>query len=139
MIWKLEVKLLFGRYVEEECIRVIEIDSSSTLEDLHFAIQKAVDFDNDHLYEFYSARTERSGDRIIYDDENEQIYDMTLDKLYPLEKKRNLYYLFDFGDNWLFKITKERKKPQKPIDGLKYPIVTKKIGKNPEQYPEYNE
>ena len=53
MIWMLKVELLFGAYAEEECIRVIEIDSSSTLEDLHLAIQDAVDFDNDHLCEFY--------------------------------------------------------------------------------------
>ena len=38
---------------EEGWEATIEIESSSTLEDLHFAIQSAVGFDNDHLYEFY--------------------------------------------------------------------------------------
>jgi hypothetical protein len=139
MIWTLKVELLFGAYAEAECIRVIEIDSSSTLEDLHLAIQDAVDFYNDHLYGFYIARTERSGNRIRLGDENGGIYDVTLEQLYPLKKGRKLFYLFDYGDHWLFKITKSRKKPQVPVQGVEYPRVVEKIGSNPEQYPMYEE
>jgi len=36
-----------------ECIRVIEIESSASFLQLHEAIQDAVDFDNDHLFQFY--------------------------------------------------------------------------------------
>ncbi|MCD6569432.1 MAG: hypothetical protein J7L53_01880 [Deltaproteobacteria bacterium] len=139
MIWTLKVELLFGIYAEAECIRIIEINSSSILEDLHFAIQDAVGFDNDHLYEFYISKTERSRDRIRFDDENRGIYNVTLESLYPLEKGKKLYYLFDYGDNWLFKIIKSRKKPTEPIKGLDYPRVVESIGDNPEQYPIYDE
>jgi hypothetical protein len=139
MIWTLKVELLFGAYAEAECIRVIEIDSSSALEDLHLAIQNAVDFDNDHLYEFYIARTERGRNRIRFDDENGGIYDVTLEQLYPLEKGGKLFYLFDYGDHWLFKITKSRKKPQEPVQGVEYPRVVETIGPNPEQYPVFEE
>ncbi|MDL1980042.1 MAG: plasmid pRiA4b ORF-3 family protein, partial [Deltaproteobacteria bacterium] len=69
MIWILKVELLFGAYAEEEWEGTIEIESSSTLEDLHFALQDILNFDNDHMYEFYVSRTERSRDRIRYDDE----------------------------------------------------------------------
>ncbi len=139
MIWMLKSELLFGAYAKEECIRFIEIDSSSTLEVLHLAMQDAVDFDNDHLYEFYISRTESSRDRRSYDDENEGVYDLTLENLYPLEKRMKLYYLFDYGDNWLFKITKSRKKPTEPLENIKYPRVVERVGSNPEQYPVYDE
>ena len=139
MIWILKIELLFGLYAKEECIRVIEIDASSTLEDLHLAIQEAVDFDNDHLYEFYISRTERSRDRIRFDDENGGIYDVTLESLYPLGKGKKLFYLFDYGDNWVFQITKSRKKPTEPMKGIEYPRVVERVGKNPEQYPLYDE
>jgi hypothetical protein len=35
---------------------VIEIDSNSSFLQLHEAIQDAVDFDNDHLFQFYLGR-----------------------------------------------------------------------------------
>jgi len=135
MIWTFKVELLFGRFAEEECVRVIEIESSSTLEDLHFAIQKAVQFDNDHLYEFYISRTDSSRDRIRFDDENGELYSLTLEEIYPLEKRKKLFYLFDYGDHWLFQVSKSRKKPQQPKKSIKYPRVVESIGQNPEQYP----
>jgi hypothetical protein len=139
MIWTFKVELLYGAYAKEECVRVIEIESSSTLEDFHFAIQNTVEFENDHLYEFYTSRTDRSRDRIRFDDENGKLYDLTLENLYPLEKRKKLFYLFDYGDHWLFNISKNRKKPQQPEMGIKYPRVIERIGKNPEQYPIWEE
>jgi len=139
MILTFKVELLYGAYAKEECFRVIEIDSSSTLEDFHFAIQKSVEFDNDHLYEFYTSRTDRSRNRISFDDENGKLYDLTLENLYPLEKGMKLFYMFDYGDHWLFKVSKSRKKPQQPQKGTEYPRVIEKIGQNPEQYPMWEE
>jgi hypothetical protein len=135
MILELKVKLIFNIHEEEDLWEgVIEIDSSSTLEDLHFAIQDAVDFDNDHMYEFYISRAERSRKRVIFDDENEMIYDMSLDRLFPLEARHNLYYMFDYGDSWLFKLTKTRKSPQHPRKDTEYPRLISESGKKPEQY-----
>ena len=139
MIWTFKIELLLGYLAEEEWICVIEIDCSSTLEDLHFAIQDAVGFENDHLYEFYIARTERSRDRVRFDDENEEIYELILDDLYPLDNGKKFFYLFDYGDHWLFNLSKSRKKPQQPEKDIKYPRIIEKIGKNPEQYPECEE
>ena len=139
MIWTLKIELLFGAYAKEECIRTIEIDSSSTLEKLHFVIQAAVEFGNDHLYEFYISRTERSRDRDRFDDENGKLYTLTIEDLYPLEKGRKLYYLFDYVDHWLFKITKIQKKPHEAFEGIEYPRVVEKVGASPEQYPAWDE
>jgi len=140
MIWTLRVELLDGLYAgEEECVQVIEIDSSDTLEDLHLAIQDAVGFDNDHLYEFYVARTERSRDRKRFDEGNGGISTTTLEDIYPLEKGKKLYYLFDYGDSWRFKITKTRTKAHPPLEGIEYPRVIERTGSNPDQYPDWEE
>ncbi len=140
MIWTLRVELLDGLHAgEEECVRVIEIDSSVTLEDLHLAIQDAVGFDNDHLYEFYVARTEQSRDRQRFDDENGGNCTTTLEDIFPLEKGKKLYYLFDYGDSWRFKITKIRKKPHPPFEGVEYPRVIESTGGKPDQYPDWEE
>ena len=139
MIWLFKVELLFGAYAEDDWEGEIEIESSATLEDLHFAIIDAVSFDNDHLYEFYVSGTERSRDRLRFDEDNGEIYNRTIDSLYPLEKGRKLFYMFDYGDHWLFKITKSRKKPQEQKPGQKYPKLVSVKGKAPEQYPVWDE
>lgn len=139
MIWTFKIELLFGLYAKDEWLTTVEIDSASTLETLHFAIQAAVGFDNDHLYEFYISRTERSRDRIRFDDEDGAIYRTTLEGIYPLEKRRKLYYMFDYGDSWLFKISKTRNSPQNPKQGIHYPRVVSEAGSKPEQYPAWEE
>ena len=135
MIWTVTIELLFGMYVKENWSASIELDSLTTLEDLHYIIQDTVGFDNDHMYEFYIARTDRSRERIHFDDENEKLYDTTLESLYPLEKNRKLFYLFDYGDSWLFKISKSRKKPYDPEKRKKYPRIIEVKGETPKQYP----
>lgn len=56
MIYTLTVTAVSGHYLEEECTRTLEIDDSATFEHLHFAIQDAVRFDNDHPYTLYAGR-----------------------------------------------------------------------------------
>ena len=128
MVITLKVKL--GTHWSAE----IELADNSTLADVHLAIQQAVDFDNDHLYEFFVARTERARDRISYDDENGGIYDTRIQDLFPLPAKRQLFYLFDYGNSWIFKISKSRKAPRDPTNGVEYPHVAKETGEKPVQY-----
>lgn len=99
MIVTLKVTVLRGRYCEGDWSAQIELEESSTLEELHDAIQRAVDFDNDHLYCFYLSRTERSRDRETFDEANELIYSKTVREFLPLPAKRSLYYMFDWGDD----------------------------------------
>ena len=138
MILTLTIKLVRG-YNAQTWKTTLEIDESATLEDLHKATQKAVDFDDDHLYEFYIARTERSRERISFDDENEGLYECTLSSVFPLETGKKFFYLFDYGDNWLFQITPSRKKPFSPVAGIKYPRVIAEFGTKPQQYPDWDE
>ena len=139
MIWTINFQLRFGLHAEEKWESTVEVESTSTLEDIHHVVQAAAEFDNDHMYEFYISRTERSRDRVLFDSDNERIYTTTLESLFPLEKDRNLYYMFDYGDSWLFKISKTRKKPYEPVKGIEYPILIEEKGKTPEQYPDYED
>ena len=139
MIWILKAELLFGAYAEEAWTGTIEIDSSSTLEDLHLALQDALTFENDHMYEFYVSKTRRTHNRLRYNDENELVYNVTLEELYPLEKGNKFFYLFDYGDRWTFRITKSRKKAQEPLQGIEYPRLIEEVGVKPEQYPSWEE
>lgn len=139
MIYTLKIKLVFGLYAEDRWEGILEIDSSSTLDELHEAIQNVVKFDNDHLYEFYISRTERSRERIRFDDENGEIYTKTMGNIFPLDKNKKLFYMFDYGDSWLFQVSLSRKKsfPEEP--GIKYPRLVNELGKKPEQYPNWDE
>ncbi len=142
MIVTLKISLGSGMYTNEQdegwqC--AMEIDSEATLEELHLAIQTAVNFENDHLYEFYIARTARSRERIRFEDENEAIYTTDLEDVFPLQKNRKLFYMFDYGDSWLFKIAQTRKKPFPAAARTKYPRVISESGEKPEQYPDFDE
>jgi len=100
------------------------------------------DFDNDHLYGFFVARTPWSRDRVRYDEEDENgeeddaLSTTTLESLFPLPKDRKLFYLFDYGDNWIFQISRTRNKPFVAEPGNQYPLLIGESGEKPPQYPE---
>lgn len=144
MILKLIIECIEGRYWEEPCIRVLEIDEEASLFDLHEAIQKAVSFDRDHLFGFYIANSSshlavKHWLRANEGWEGEEIdcADISLREVYPLGRKK-LYYLFDYGDSWLFEIKKARG-VKDPEPGVTYPRVVEAIGPAPEQYPSWGE
>ncbi len=144
MIWALRIECVYGLYLEEECIRTIEIDSGSSLFDLHETIQDAVDFDRDHLFEFFAGRNYRNR-KVVFEDsfdweESADIYtEKTLGQVYPLPKSCKLYYHFDFGDDWYFEIRKSRKKFREPEPGVRYPRVVESIGPAPQQYGSFDD
>ena len=119
---------------------MIEIDSKSSLFDLHNFIQDAADFGHDHLFEFFAGRSPRNRKVVFggYNDDWEErldIYcDTCLEHIYPLPKSCKLYYRFDFGDNWYFEIRKGRKKPREAEEGIHYPRIVKLIDPAPQQY-----
>jgi|GEM_PF-1230013 len=139
-IWILRIKCVFGIYLKTLWVRRIEIDSNSSLASLHHHINKMIDFDFDHLFDFYAGRNfnnkkhwfTKNGEYSRDIDYN----DVYLSKVFPLPESLKLYYLFDFGDNWVFEIRKERKKIKR-LDTVKYPRIIESIGENPEQYPSY--
>ena len=115
---------------------VLEVDSSTTLDRLHVAIQDAVKFDDDHMFEFFIARTVRSSDRIHFDMEDGNLDSTRVADLLPLPKDRKLFYLFDYGDEWVFRVSTTRRQPFEPEKGIKYPRLIEEVGDRPEQYPD---
>lgn len=129
-VYKLEISLYgYG------CKRIIEIDSKSSLSDLHDYIQEIFEFDNDHLYSFTIGTGKRKKE--ICSPLMEEKYstdEVTLGEL-GLDKGQEFTYLFDFGDCWHFTI-----KVKGSHDGtLASPKTIEAVGKAPEQYPDWDE
>lgn len=139
MIYTLTVDSISGRYWNHDCIRVIEIGERASLNELHYAIQDAFGLDNDHLYAFYAGRNESNrkiifGDAESWEEREKNNSNISLNQVYPLPKGLMLYYLFDFGDRWIFKIKRSRK--LKEFDPtVRYPKIVESHGANPEDYP----
>lgn len=140
MIYTLKVDSITGRYWNHDCIRVIEIDERASLSRLHDVIRDCFGFGHDHLYAFYAGRNESNrkiifGDAESWEEREENHSNISLNQVYPLPKGLILYYLYDFGDRWIFKIKKSRKL-KKPELTVTYPKVIESHGANPEEYPE---
>ncbi|MDZ7833677.1 MAG: hypothetical protein U5L07_18175 [Desulfobacterales bacterium] len=92
----------------------IEVPDNYSLFDLHLYMQQIIDFDNDHLFGFFAGRNERHRKLIFSEDagypfDGGEYEKILLKDIYPL-KGLKLYYVFDFGDKWVFEFQKSRKK-----------------------------
>lgn len=111
-------------------VRVMAMPSTATLDEFMDWILDAYEFDNDHLYEFM-YRNQRGGlsyARHSYCDEGPFADDIRIGDL-PLAPGQALDLLYDFGDEWRFKIRLERIDP-----ATGEPRILKRIGKAPRQY-----
>jgi len=111
---------------DEPWSKTIEVKEDFSLQRLHKYIQEIVGFDDDHLYEFFTGKNPRNRFQTVPEQTR-------LNELYPITGLK-LYYLFDFGDDWLFQIKKSRKKKTEE-SATKYPVLIGSTGVNPEQYP----
>lgn len=113
------------------CMRKIRIGGRETLEELHEAIQRAVDFDNDHMYSFTIGfgRTKKRYYHPYCEDEPYLANEVYLQEILLYEKMK-FEYLFDFGDCWRFEITVEKILPEYTQNAE----VVEQKGDNPEQY-----
>ena len=143
MTIKLRIECVRGMYLKEECLRVIAMDDSASLLDLHEMIQDAVSFGRDHPFEFYVANSaspwaEKTWVTLAEDwGEKEDVFAGTqLKNIWPLGRKK-LYYWFDFGDDWIFEI--RRMRPSKADASLPVPQIVERSGADPEQYPSWEE
>ena len=142
MIWTMRIECITGGYLSDTWIRVVEMDSASTLYDLHQLILDTAGFDHDHLFRFFVGRNYRRRCMAFGDARDEDGFDgdyraVTLEQIFPLPKTMKLFYHFDFGDDWRFEIRRTRKTPSEPAPGIEYPRVIEAIGPNPEQYGQY--
>lgn len=113
------------------CMRKIRISGKATLEELHKAILRAVDFDDEHLYCFTLGfgRLKRSYYH-PYCEEEEYLADEVYLQDVVMYEKMKFGYLYDFGDCWQFDITVEKILPEYTENAE----VIEQKGSNPEQY-----
>lgn len=145
-----------------EVPRVVEVRSTQTLQDLHTAIQRAFGWDDDHLYSFYMTGKMydrrygipctdmedpfsmfASGSSGSENEEGEQeedeplyAYNTVIGEL-GLGKGHKFIYFFDYGDSHTFWVEVKDIRPK--AERGRYPRVTEKAGKNPPQYPDWDE
>ena len=120
-----------------DCWRRLAIRADDDLDTLAYAILRAVEFDNDHLY--YFAYRDRFGmEHKIYHpymEEGTLTNEVELGDL-ALHPGQKMTFLFDFGDHWEFNITLERLDTEMEIDE---PTLLEAYGEAPEQYEYWDE
>jgi len=129
--------------------RTIEARGDHTLEDLHFAIFKAFDRYDDHLYEFQfggrrpmDPKARRYGPSMVvadpFGDEGDcaNAEHTTLDSL-GLATGDVFGYWFDFGDDWWHEIKVLAIAESAQRGG--HPKVTLRVAESPPQYADWDE
>jgi hypothetical protein len=123
--------------------REIEIDPSKSLYNLAEAIVSAFGFDFDHAFDFYSGLKPATMMRTL--PQYELFTDMgdarpgvggvektAIAQVFP-EIGHTMMFLFDYGDNWHFRVTLKAKGTK--LAKVHYPRVVATRGDAPAQYP----
>jgi hypothetical protein len=124
--------------------RDIEIEASTSLYRLAEAIVMAFGFDFDHAFGFYSGLTEATMLRAqpqyeLFADMGEadpgvrSVKKTKVAQAFPAAG-HTMLFLFDYGDEWHFRVTLTR--AAKKIAKVRYPRVVATRGEAPEQYPD---
>jgi len=135
--------------IEEEISRIIEIEDKQTLYDLHLKIQHLFDWDNDHMFSFYLGEelfdrdNEYSanplGEHIVssYGKQSKSAAEYELRDL-DLPMGFSFWYLFDYGDELVHKVTVEKIREIKPEESG-FPKLIDRKGNAPLQYGVFEE
>jgi hypothetical protein len=127
--------------------RTIKIRGDQTLQDLHHAIFDAFGRWEEHMYEFQFGKgpMDPKGPRYVlpsaYEIDQEEpaaagrVDQTTLDAP-GLKVGDRFGYWFDFGDDWWHQINVEGVEDKVPRG--KYPRVSKRVGKSPPQYADFD-
>ena len=126
--------------------RDIEIDSGKSLYDLAESIVEAFDFDLDHAFGFYSKLTEYCLDSPIKyelfadleggESDAGSVKRTKVAQAFP-DVGSKMLFLFDYGDQWEFKV--EVIGLGGKIPQTRYPKVIKSMGTALPQYPDSDE
>ena len=126
--------------------REIEVDSKASLYNFAAAIVEAFGFDFDHAFGFYGKLTGRDILRAdpryeLFADIGEDSDAGSVKKTRIVEAfrqpKQAMLFLFDYGDNWEFRVELLRYGEKEPR--TRYPRLLTKRGRAPEQYPAIEE
>ena len=135
-------------FAGKEISRTIQMRGDQMLKDLHKAIFKAFDREEEHLHEFNFGKGpyDREGPRYTLASNTKDfitdevtagdVAKTTLESL-DLEVGRAFGYWFDFGDDWRHEIRVEAIEPVPPTG--RFPKVTARVGESPPQYADPEE
>ncbi len=143
MVIRLRITCVGGADLNEPCVRVVAMEDTASLIDLHEMIQDAVSFDRDHVFGFciansaspWAQKTWLSVSE-LWEAQREDYGDIEIRDALPTGRKK-LFYLFDPGDRWIFKIQKLRSSKADAL--IAAPQILERIGPDPEQYPGSND
>lgn len=137
---------IFRASLGPKLYRDIEIGATEYLRDLAEAIVSAFDFDLDHAYGFYSKLTGNYGhspkkyelfaDMGEGDSDDLGVENTPIATAFPRVGAKMLF-LFDYGDDWRFKV--EVIGVGEKVPRGRYPKVIAAVGDAPIQYPPYDE
>jgi hypothetical protein len=123
------------------CTFEIAVADSINLYQLHLIIQKLVKFDDDHMYAFFPNGQETYSNGNYYSSHAEETGEGKPCDLFNLGHLgllvgQKMLYLFDYGDNWKFKIDVLGIDPDaKPKQDFE---LVKSTGKPPKQYEDWD-
>ena len=120
--------------------RKLAVRADETLADLHQLIQFAFEWDDDHLYSFWTSGKFWDGYGCEYTrpgwaDSGQRTARVRVEAL-GLAVGNKLAYLFDFGDEWRVRL---RLAKIVPADEGAYPRILASRGEAPPQYPDYED
>lgn len=119
--------------------RRIEMRGDQTLEDLHYAIQDAFGWDDDHLYSFYlngRAFDPKMEYCSPYADCERHVSGYRLENV-DLRPHKKLLYLFDYGDELRHTVTVEAITKGGVEPRKRYPRIAERHGRRVPQYADW--
>src|SRR3954453_18731321 len=127
-------------------LRESQIVSDKRLVALAHALVRAFDFQFDHAFGFYSVLTGREVLRAqpkyeVFADmgkrtDSGSVKRTCVAEAFPMVG-HTILFLFDYGDDWRFVVEVIGRGEREPK--VRYPRVVKKVGRSPEQYPDWDD
>jgi Plasmid pRiA4b ORF-3-like protein len=131
---------------EKSVYRDIEIASSDSLYDLAEGIVQAFNFDFDHAFGFYTGLTRKTMMQAqpryeLFADMGEStdaksVKKTSIAQTFP-KVGRKMMFLFDYGDEWLFRV--EVVGLGHKVARARYPKIIASAGASPQQYPDIDD
>ena len=122
--------------VKEDVFRDIEIEATSTLEDLHHAITQSFGFLGNEMASFYKSNESwRQGEELPLEsmENGSNMRDEPLNKIFT-SSQHHLIYVYDFLNLWTFFV--ELNETADIISSSSYPNLIYSKGDVPEEAPE---
>ncbi|NRR31710.1 hypothetical protein HSX11_16150 [Oxalobacteraceae bacterium] len=132
-IFSLNIKCIRGMHLIAPYEFKIQVPATWTLTDLADCILHMMDFDGDHLSQFYVAASLRGRKTSPGANDGADHCDPTLHAIFPLPKNKKLFYLYDFGASWWFQISKQGKSST-GLAEVDYPRLLSEQGSKPLEY-----